>query len=384
MKFPKTLVFAALGVAAVASGIAWQRLRPLPVPVAALMRDVPLRVFGLGTIEAQVASRIGFDVAGTLRSVSADHGDRVEAGQVLAELADATQAARVARAEAVVMSALAIAQRAEAARERAEALLAQKQANARRRRELAARGSGSVEAAEQAETEVATAIADLAVNRADAAVARAAIADAEAALLGERTTLAKHVLEAPFAGVVVARHREPGAPLNPGEAVFTLVDPATVWALAHVDEGRAGAIRLGQTAMVTMRSRPGEPVAAEVARIGLESDRVTEERRVYLRCRQCPDQVFLGEQVTAEIETGRLAEATLIPEAAVEGFDGARGRVWTVEDGRLRQREVGFIARTLDARLVLDPALPAGLAVAVQKNTGFTVGRRAEAVRPPP
>jgi HlyD family secretion protein len=384
MKLPRMLVFAAIGVAAVGAAVAWQRLRPLPVPVAAVSRDVPLSVFGLGTIEAQVTARIGFDVAGTLRSVSADHGDMVAAGQVLAELTDATQAARVARAEAVVMSAQAIAQRAEAARERAEALLAQKQANARRRRELAARGSGSVEAAEQAETEVATATADLAVNRADAAVARAAIADAEAALLGERTTLAKHVLEAPFAGVVIARHREPGAPLNPGEAVFTLVDPATIWALAHVDEGRAGAIRLGQAATVTMRSRPAEPVAAEVARIGLESDRVTEERRVYLRCRQCPEQVFIGEQVTAVIETGRLAAAKLIPEAAVDGFDGARGRVWTVEDGRLARREVGFIARTLDARLVLDPALPGDLAVAVTKGAGFAPGRRATAVPPSP
>lgn len=378
----RTLLVAALVVAATGSAVAWQRLRPLEVPVAALSRDVPLRVFGLGTVEAQVLSRIGFDVAGTLRTVHADHGDRVEAGQVLAELSDATQAARVARAEAVVMSAEAVAQRAEAARERAEALLVQKQANARRRRELAARGSGSMEAAEQAETEVATAMADLAVNRADAAVARAAIADAGAALRAERTTLAKHTLTAPFAGVVIARHREPGAPLNPGEAVFTLVAPETIWALAHVDEGRAGAIRLGQAATVTMRSRPAEPVAAEVVRIGLESDRVTEERRVYLRCRACPDQVFIGEQVTAEIETGRLAEARLVPEAAVDGFDGARGRVWTVEDGRLRQREVRFIARTLDARLVLDPALPATLAVAVRKGAGFAPGRRAVAVPP--
>ena len=75
----------------------------------------------------------------------------------------------------------------------------------------------------------------------------------------------------------------------------------------------------GQPAVVRMRSRPGEPVAAEVVRIGLESDRVTEERRVYLRCRGCPDQIFLGEQVEAEIETGRLAEAKLVAEAAVGG-----------------------------------------------------------------
>jgi HlyD family secretion protein len=144
----------------------------------------------------------------------------------------------------------------------------------------------------------------------------------------------------------------------------------------------AGAIRLGQPAMVTMLSLPGEPIGAEVARIGLESDRVTEERRVYLRCRQCPDQVFIGEQVTAEIETGRLAEARLVPEAAVDGFDGARGRVWTIEAGRLRQREVGFVARTLDARLALDPTLPAGLAVVTQKDARFADGRRAVAAKP--
>ncbi|WP_291298617.1 efflux RND transporter periplasmic adaptor subunit [Elioraea sp.] len=382
MRMSSKLVAVVLFVAAAAGGVAWQRLRPLQVPVAAVARDVPVRVFGLGTIEAQLLSRIGFDIAGTLRGVHADHGDSVSEGAVLAELADATQAARVARAEAAVMSAEAVAQRAEAARERAEALLAQKQSSARRRRELASRGSGSAEAAEQAETEVATAIADLAVNRADAAVARAAIADARASLLAEQTTLARHVLTAPFAGTVVARHREAGAPLNPGEAVFTLVAPETIWGLVHVDEGRAGAIRLGQPAVVRQRSQPGVSLAAEVVRIGLESDRVTEERRVYLRCRQCPDQVFLGEQIEAEIETARLAEALLVPEAAVEGFDGAAGSIWVVEGGRLARRQVGFVARTLDARLAIDPALPAGVAVAVSVGPGFAPGRRAVAVPP--
>ncbi|WP_144186924.1 efflux RND transporter periplasmic adaptor subunit [Elioraea rosea] len=371
-----------LALAAIAGGLAWQRLRPLPVPVAAVARDVPIRVFGLGTIEAQVLSRIGFDVAGTLRAVHADHGDSVEEGQVLAELADATQAARVARAEAAVHMADAVAQRAEAARERAEALLTQKQANSRRRRELAARGSGSIEAAEQAETEVATAMADLAVNRADAAVARASRADAAANLLAERTTLEKHRLAAPFAALVIQRHREPGAPLNPGEAVFTLVAPGTVWALAHIDEGRAGGLRLGQPATVRMRSRPGEPIAAEVVRIGLESDRVTEERRVYLRCGTCPAEVYLGEQIEAEIETGRLASALLIPEAAMAGFDGAGGQVWVIEDGRLARRAVRVIARTLDARFALAPDAAGGLPVATEIVTGFAVGRRAVA-RPP-
>jgi len=376
MRLSLRLVLALAALLNAAGFVSWRFLRPVPVPVAPIERDVPVRVFGLGTIEAQVLSRIGFDVGGTLRSVHVDQGDRVAEGDLLAELSESTQRARVARAEAAVMSAEAAAQRAEAARERAEALLAQKQATARRRRELAARGSGSIEAAEQAETEVAMAVADLAVNRADAAVALAAMADARANLLAERTTLAKHRLVAPFAGVVVARHREPGAPLNPGEAVFTLVAPETIWALAHVDEGRAGGIRLGQPAVVRMRSRPGEPIPAEVVRIGLESDRVTEERRVYLRCRACPDQVFLGEQIEAEIEIGRLPAAKLVPEAAAEGFDGATARVWVIEEGRLARREVRVVARTLDARLALAPDAAGGLPIVTATGRGLAPGRR--------
>lgn len=72
---------------------------------------------------------------------------------------------------------------------------------------------------------------------------------------------------------------------------------------------------------------------------------------------------MLGEQVQVEIQVDRLARARLVPEAAVVGFDGATGKVWTIDNGTLRQRDVGFVARTLDARLALDPAVPEDWAV---------------------
>lgn len=369
-----------LGLGALGGAWALQQ-RPVEVPVAREERDVPVRVFGLGTIEAQVASRIGFEVAGTLAEVLADHGDRVPAGTVLARLAPAAQQARVAKAEAGVQSAEAQQGRVAAAYDRATALAQQKRTTAQRRRELASRGTTSPEAAELAETDAVAAAADLALSRADMAVARAALADAQAVLLAERTALAKHTLSAPFDALVIARLREPGAALAPGEPVFNLVAPGSLWALAHVDEGRAGALREGLPAEVRLRSLPGEVFPGRVVRIGLESDRVTEERRIYVRCLRCPPQPILGEQVQVEVETGRLAAARLVPETAVEGFDGAAGRVWTIEDGRLRQREVRFTARTLDARLALDPALPAGLPVATRVLAGFREGR---AARPAP
>lgn len=379
-----TVLLALVLVGTAAAGIAWLRLwRPLDVQVATTTQDVPVTVFGLGAVEARVLSRVGFEVAGRLVEVSADHGDQVAAGTGLARLDSASQEARVARAEAAVLSAEAAAARAEAQRERAEAQLAQRVSTARRRRELANRGVGSQEAAELAETEAAAAQADVALNRADAAVARAAQAEARANLQAEQVTLSKHTLIAPYDAVVIARSREPGSALILGEAVYTLVAPDSLWALAYVDEGRAGDLALGQPATVTLRSRPGAPIAAEVVRIGLEADRVTEERRVYVKCQNCPLVPVIGEQAEVVIETGRLPAARLVPEAAVHGFDGASGTVWTIENGRLAQRRIRFAARLVDARFAITDGLPADVPVAVQVGAGFAPGRAARAVTAP-
>jgi len=357
------------------------RHRAIDVPVAQMERDVPVRVFGLGTIEAQISTRIGFEVAGTITEMLADHGDRVPAGTVLARLNAAAQEARVAKAEAGLQNAEALQGRATAALERATVLHGQRRTTALRRRDLASRGTTSPEQAELAETDAAAAAADMGVARADLEVARAGLADARAALLAERTALAKHTLSAPFDALIVARHREVGSALAPNEGVFTLVAPDSLWVLAHVDEARAGSIAEGQPAEVRLRSLPGEAFPARVVRIGLESDRVTEERRVYVRCIRCPAQPVLGEQATVEIEVARLPTARLVPEVAVEGFDGATGRVWIIQDGALQQREVRFVARTLDARLALDSAFAPELPVVIAVPAGAQAGR---AARPAP
>jgi HlyD family secretion protein len=356
---------------------------PLDVSVAPFRQDVPVTVFGLGAIEAQVLSRVGFEVPGTLVELAADHGDRVAAGAVLARLNPISQQARLARVEAGVLSADAAAARADALRERAEALFIQKQATARRRRDLANRNVGSQEAAELAETDLELARVDLLVNRADTAVTRAAQAEARANLEAERAALEKHTLRAPFEAVVIARSRETGSALNPGEAVFTLVAPESIWMQAFVDEGRAGDLALGQTGMVTLRSRPGHPIQAEIVRIGLEADRVTEERRVHLRCRACPTMPVVGEQAEVVIETARLPRARLLPEQALHGFDGASGTVWTIEEGRLAQRRVRIAARLVDGRVAITDGLAEDIALVTQVSSRFAVGRAARAFPAP-
>src|SRR3546814_14376901 len=76
-----------------------------------------------------------------------------------------------------------------------------------------------------------------------------------------------------------------------------------------------------------------------VARVAIESDRVSEERRVYVACERCPESFHLGEQAEVFVTTAVLENALLVAETVVEGFDGTRGTVWKLEDGELRGRE---------------------------------------------
>jgi HlyD family secretion protein len=355
--------------------------RPLDVRVVSLERNVPVRVFGLGTVEARVLSRIGFEVGATLTELNADHGDAVKQGAVLARLAGASQAARVEKSRAGLLSAEVNLKKAESNVEKGRAVLAQRQEANKRKQALVGRSVVSEQSAEEAQRDEDVARAELAVAASEVEVARAQVADARAVLSIEETTLANHTLLAPFDGVVTERHRELGTVVKAGDPIFTVIDPKSIWGLFYVDESRAGPIEEGQRVEVRMRSRPRETFIGRVVRIGLESDRVTEERRVYVKGESPPPRVFLGEQVEAWITVATLDEALLVPEAAVQGHDGRVARVWTVEGGRLAQRTVEIRHRTDDARLEIVGGLPKGAEVAAATGAGFREGRRARILR---
>jgi HlyD family secretion protein len=69
------LAVVALGAIAVL-GVLCVSQRPVSVEVAAIEENVAIRVFGLGSVEARVLSRIGFEVGATLSELTADHGER--------------------------------------------------------------------------------------------------------------------------------------------------------------------------------------------------------------------------------------------------------------------------------------------------------------------
>ncbi|MEZ5797757.1 MAG: efflux RND transporter periplasmic adaptor subunit [Paracoccaceae bacterium] len=374
----KSWVLGAIAVVALAAAGGWFLTeRPLSVTVVRAETDVPLRLYGLGSVEARVLSRVGFEVGAALVSLSADAGDRVRAGQELAALHPAEQQARVARAGAAVAANVSSQAKAEAAVARAVAVLAQREAANQRLKELTRQDVASIQRAEEAQRDEDVARAELALAEADLAVIRAQGEDAAAALQLEETLLAHHRLVAPYDAIVVARHSEPGTVVKAGDPIFTLIDPATIWIQAYIDEERAGQLALGQAGTIRLRSQPAAEFHGSVVRIGLESDRVNEERRVWLACADCPAEMFLGEQAEVRILTATRDSALMVPEIAISGFDGFRGTVWIVQDGRLQRVQLDFGARDDRGRVEMTGGLPDGAAIVAQPPKGASDGRLA-------
>jgi len=375
-------VASAIGVAllAAAGAAAWSiYLRPVTVQIAAVERDVPVQVFGLGTVEARVTSKVGFKVAGVLTELRADVGDRVAKGAVLARLDDREGNARVGRARAATEQAEANLQRATAGVQKAQANFANAKTISERRQQLVQSATTSVEAAESAKAAQDAAAADVSLATSDVAVAQAAIADAKALLQQETATLDFHTLAAPYDAMITARLKELGSALGAGEPVFTLIDPTTVWVLAYIDESKAGEIKVGEPAVIVLRSRPRQRLAGRVARIEPESDRVNEERRVAIAFDTIPDNFSLGEQAEVYITTVRLAQALFVPEAAIVELGNNQGTVWTVEDARLNKHKVTLGHRLLDGRFEITAGIPDNGAVVTQLVSGMRVGRAAKA-----
>jgi HlyD family secretion protein len=362
---------------AVGAGFLFFTERPLAVTVVQPERDVTLRIYGLGTVEARILSRVGFEVGAALTSLAADAGDSVIRGQELAVLHSAEQEARVARAHAAVAANKANLAKADAAVVRARAVLAERETANRRQQGLVQRDVASAQRAEEAQRDEDVARADLAVAEADLAVIQAQGLDAAAALRQEEALLAHHRLVAPYDALVVARHAEPGTVVKAGDPIFTLIDPATVWIQAYVDEERAGQLALGQPGAIRLRSHPQAQFHGAITRIGIESDRVNEERRVWLTCTDCPAEMFLGEQAEVRITTGSRESALMVPEVAITGFDGHRGTVWTVRDGHLARVQLTFGARDDRGRVEVTGGLPEGAAIVARPPQGAAEGRRA-------
>lgn len=147
---------------------------------------------------------------------------------------------------------------------------------ARRQETLFANGAVSQQSATESraraeETRARLHVAEAALNLAregfraeDVDAGRAALAAAEARLRTAETRLADATLKAPSAGVVLARVREPGAIVQPGETTLTLALDRPLWVRAYVQGEDLARVAPGAEAEVWTDAAPDRRYRGQV------------------------------------------------------------------------------------------------------------------------
>jgi len=332
-----------LGAAAALGGLLLLKLlffSPMSVMgVSLASQDLTAQVYGNGKVEAKVVVGVSSKITGRIVELHVDQGDVVKKGQLLARLENEDLAQQVQQASATALKGRSDREVDAATYQKAVANLELAEKNVHRFQELAAKDFVSKLEAEKYDTEYRVAKEEM--RRSKAAMESTRMGES-ASQANTRYTVSKHgdtLIYAPQDGLVISRNLEIGAIVTPGQSIFDLTSPQTVWVKANVDESQMRGVAVGKKAVITLRSRPGEQFEGKVVRVGRQSDRVTEESEVDVGFAAVPEDFRLGEQADVYIMVAAKKGAPAIPAAAIVWKMKKRG-VWTVDGSRLAYKEI--------------------------------------------
>jgi HlyD family secretion protein len=257
--------------------------------------DVAQIVSANGTLNPVVLVSVGTQVSGTVKRLYVNFNDRVQAGQVLAELDDALNAAQMAQSSANLASSQASLELAKANEARMQALFKQEYVS---RQEL----DQSVQALK---------------------AARAAVSVSLAQVQRDRTNLAYAVIRSPVSGVVVDRTVDVGQTVAASFQTPTLFKIAQDLGKMQIDssfaEADVGQIRAGMPVRFRVDAFPNREFQGTVRMVRLNpttlQNVVTYDVVVGV---DNPDQVLLpGMTAYVNIQTAQKKDTLLVPNGAL-------------------------------------------------------------------
>ena len=241
-------VFLIIGFVIVAL-IVWRSVRPAPPPILAtspaVMGDIENTVVATGSLEAFKLVSVGAQASGQIKSLKVQLGDKVKAGDLIAEIDPTTQLNNVRNAEASVTSTRA--QRAVQA------------ANLRQAELAFERQKTMIKDEATSKADYETAEATLASTRAQIEALDAQIEQGQTQLATAKANLGYTRIVAPIDATVVAVVAKEGQTVNAVQTAPTIVKLATLDTMtvsAEISEADVIKVRPGQTAYFTILGNP--------------------------------------------------------------------------------------------------------------------------------
>jgi RND family efflux transporter MFP subunit len=220
-----------------------------------------------GVVRARSTATLASRVTAPVDAVYAAPGAKVRKGATLVALESRELQANAARAKASLAAAIEGARAAESEVAAAESALALARVTHERMRTLFDKRSATAQEWDQASAGLQGADARVGTARAQAAAARAVRDAADATVHAVDTALSYETIAAPFDAVVAERLVDPGTMATAGTPLMVVEDPSALLLHVLVDEARARAITVGQTADARL-DQDADWSAARVVEIG--------------------------------------------------------------------------------------------------------------------
>jgi RND family efflux transporter MFP subunit len=263
-----------------------------------------------GTLEPEREAVLRAQVAGSVLQTYADQGQAVNSGAVLARIdASGIQDAYTSARAGLV----------------------------------AARNAADVAAKDLARNQkllAAGAIAerDIDQSRRTSIAAQAALEDANSRLATAEKAYRSTTVTAPFSGVVSERPVSAGDVVQPGSALFTVVDPSSMRLEASVPAEQLASIRIGVPVNFTVSGYPGRQFVGRITRINPTADPTTRQVRIYVSIPNAGRALVGG-----LFANGRMSSATrmglVVPASAVD-VRGSAPTVMRVKQGKAEKVQV--------------------------------------------
>jgi len=338
--------------------------------VTAQQKDLARKITLPGTLVALNEATIYGKVAGYLRSIRVDKGDRVRRGEVLAVLEVPEMVKEVDQAQAAYQQAL-----ADLSRAKAEAEL--QAATFERYQEVHSKDPDAISKQELDQYRSKNDVAE-----ADVELAKAKVSTAHANV-GRLDALRQYAeITAPFSGIVTARSVDTGALIQAGtssqkgQPVVTLQDMDTLRIYVSVPEVDVPFIRAGTPATMTTAAYPGKVFKASVTRFTEALDPATRTMKTEIDMRNRDHTLRPGMYANVTLDIQTVHNAIVIPDSALV-MQGIRTFVWVVRHGTAHKVQVGT---GLDngAEVQIRSGVSEGQQVIIEGIGGLTEGNAVE------
>jgi membrane fusion protein, multidrug efflux system len=258
-----------------------------------------------GTLMAEKEATVRAETSGSILQVTADEGQQVRRGALLARIEDQALGDAHKSAQSAVRSA--------------------EQALGVAERE-AARTESLVKGGALAEREL-----DIARNAVTAAQAQ--VEDAKSRLASAAKQLSNLTVRSPIDGVVASRPANAGDVVSPGSELYRIIDPRSMRLEASVPSEALSLIRVGLPVQFQVRGYPGQPFDGRIERISPAADPVTRQVSIFVTI---PNTA--GRLVSGLFAEGRVAQqsrrALVVPLTAVNTADAKAPWVLRVSSGK--------------------------------------------------